>query len=121
MLLLAYVAAVTYVARFETSGAEVNKRLPFGVLLGMGFVFLATTGSWLAAGPFFGLSALAAYRVSLNSKHVTPAEIGAYIRLLLPIQAGLCASSGTAGILVGALLLVLWPISRLAGRGFYAS
>jgi 4-hydroxybenzoate polyprenyltransferase len=50
-----------------------------------------------------------------------PPMIGALIRGLLFIQAAFCLAAGGAGYIAAALLLALWPISRLVGRRFYAS
>ncbi len=48
-------------------------------------------------------------------------SIGAMIRVLLPVQAGLCALTPDAGLLPAALLLAAWPVAGRAGRAFHGS
>jgi hypothetical protein len=48
-------------------------------------------------------------------------SIGALIRGLLLVQAGLCALGGVPGLLSAAVLLALWPLSTATARRFYAS
>lgn len=121
LLLFAYIASVTFLARFETTGDQVNKSLPSGALLVMSSLFLARSGAWLASGPMLLAGFLMACSVARSPGAVTPAQIGALIGVLLPVQAAFCASSGKPGLLVGLILLVLWPVSRAAARRFYAS
>ena len=48
-------------------------------------------------------------------------NIGLLIRLLIVIQAGLCACGGQDGLVVAAIVLLGWPVSSLLGKKFYAS
>ena len=51
-----------------------------------------------------------------------PPLIGTLIRGLLFLQALFCLlAGGLAGWVAAAVLLALWPLSRLVGRSFYAS
>jgi 4-hydroxybenzoate polyprenyltransferase len=48
-------------------------------------------------------------------------RVGMLIRLLIPIQAALCAFGGRPGWVAAVCLLACWPISWWLGRRFYAS
>ena len=48
-------------------------------------------------------------------------QVGMLIRLLMPIQAGLCMFGGRGGMIAGAVVWAGWPVSSLLGRKFYAS
>ena len=48
-------------------------------------------------------------------------NIGLLIRLLIVIQAGLCACGGQGGLIVAGIVLLGWPISSMLGKRFYAT
>ncbi len=139
----AYIAAVTHLARFETrqsvpgsakvlpaliltagcavflsklqlaKGVELflRDRQPNPALVGLIIFIIALWGAWSVA-------------IILLRDRTTPVppQIGHLIRLLLLFQAALCAASGTMeGMSAAVILVLLWPISRVLGRWFYAS
>ena len=48
-------------------------------------------------------------------------SIGRLIRVLLPLQAGLCALVPATGLVPAMILLAAWPLAALTGRLFYGS
>jgi hypothetical protein len=128
-ILTAYAAAVTNLARHETrtSAPAVAKWLPLLTLL-VAPVFLASPTLLVNVPLFLGLFAFAVLQAAITTIDLSrgapiPPGIGAFIRVLLPLQAAFCAASNN-GWFAGApalLLLALWPVSRLLGRRFYAS
>jgi 4-hydroxybenzoate polyprenyltransferase len=52
---------------------------------------------------------------------VVQQSIGCFLRGLLLIQAALMSLSGTQGVLLGAVAIAAWPVSRKTARYFYAS
>jgi hypothetical protein len=137
---VAYIAAVTNLARLETQAAipPLAKWLPLLVLASGTALFISKMHFnfrdedlflLLSAGAII-ITFFTAISISFRSAlHLTkhqaapvPPEIGKHIRLLLLIQAAFCASTGLiAGSLAAMLLVILWPISRELGRWFYAS
>ncbi|MEY2599847.1 MAG: hypothetical protein RLZZ142_2106 [Verrucomicrobiota bacterium] len=126
-----FIAAVTHLARFETKPLVPRSAriLPL-ISLVPGVLFGAQNALFSPEKvPAFGLFLLplvAASRLAFQlfqPNPFLPPLIGAHIRLRLPLQAALCwvgASQGT-GPLFAAGLLLLWPVSRMVSKRFYAS
>lgn len=95
------------------------------ILLGASAVTVFPTTVWVCAG----IETLYIARVTSMARNemaggkITPKVIGMLISLLLPMQAMFClaAGAGHTGWLCAAALIVLWPISRIVARRFYAS
>lgn len=142
--LVAYIAAVTHLARREMSGRYflIERWLPACVLVVAFFSYLPLSEliDWpnqVAVVSFFFLASLGAARTAqylpdrkgktpgegLGPPIPTPALIGRLIALLLPLQAALIAGSGDglAPLVLGLAILALWPMKRWMGRLFYAS
>jgi 4-hydroxybenzoate polyprenyltransferase len=125
-----YIAGVTHLARFETRAAvpPAAKWLPAVVLL-IGATLFALELSPIAQGasvPLFLIALFSAcqvgWRLTRDAAAPVPPEIGNLIRLLLLVQAAFCAATGgVAGSLAAGALVLLWPISRVLSRWFYAS
>ncbi len=130
-----FIAAVTNLARFETRAASSPrwaKWMPAALIfaatlaiwnwLPMGTQPASTLGSFALRGLFLGatLSALA-IGAGLCGPSPIPPAIGKFIRLLILLQAALCAHTGLFGLILAALLLLLWPLSRAVSKRFYAS
>ncbi len=127
---VAYIAAVTHLARYETHTAPPSyaKWLPVAALtIGAAcFVSQLSPASQGATIPLFLIALVSAVQIALILRRdpatPVPPEIGKLIRLLLLIQAAFCAAvGGVEGSLAAGILVLLWPISRLLGRWFYAS
>jgi hypothetical protein len=129
-----WIAGVTHLARHETlrvlpPSARLAPVAGLLVLLGstlfwekMGTPFWDQIGAYslkALVGTAFVMGLLTC--LTLREGTPVPPRIGKLIRLLLPIQAGFCASTGLFGILAGLLLLALWPLSQRVSRSFYAS
>jgi 4-hydroxybenzoate polyprenyltransferase len=125
-----YIAAVTNLARHETR-IEIPrsaKWLPVVVIAGGAALFLAqlNTTALICSAPLLLVALVSALQVAIhltrNVSSPVPPEIGKLIRLLLLIQAAFCAAvGGFEGLLAAVVLLLLWPVSGLVGRRFYAS
>lgn len=146
-LLILYVAAVTALARDETSGSAPlwARWLPvFAVLAGGAFFvwtdyvqdqFVHPAGPRLplmtldrivvipCLAAALGITILAALKLSAIPPPSVPPFIGSLVRALIFLQAAFCAASlaGLAGLIFTVLLLALWPVSLIVGRRFYAS
>jgi 4-hydroxybenzoate polyprenyltransferase len=129
-IVIAYIAAVTHLARYETRAAvpASAKWLPVALLIGGAAWFLwpLNPTSQTASTPLFVIGIVSAFQTALRLVRdpgaSVPPEIGKLIRLLLLIQAAFCAAvGGLEGSLAAGLLVLLWPLSRLLGRWFYAS
>lgn len=129
-LIAFYIAAVTNLARFETQAAvpTAAKWLPAMALTVGGGIFLSHLSSSSQGGsmPLLLITLVSAFQIAWNltrdSALPVPPEIGKLIRLLLLIQAALCAAvGGVEGSIAASALVLLWPISRLLSRWFYAS
>jgi hypothetical protein len=129
-----WIASVTHLARHETLATIPNsaRMAPVaGLLFLLGSAFFwepMGTPPWALMGSIslrvlIGIAFLQGLLVCIGLKPGTPVppRIGKLIRLLLPIQAAFCASTGLFGILAGLLLLALWPLSQRVSRSFYAS
>lgn len=125
-----FIAAITQLARHETREETpgLAKWLP-AAALGTGLMaFLPLLGG-PSRTPFTALSLLALF-ASLHAASELlarpapplPPIIGKLIRLLLPLQASYAAATGEPfGAAIASAILLLWPLSRIAGRFFYAS
>ncbi len=130
LLVTLFIAAITNLARYETKSSAPGfaKWLPAAAIGGGMWNFLP-----MVSGPnrhsTFLLFALAlfialqtAWQIASNPQTPLPPMIGKLIRLLLVIQAAYCAAFGdVVGSLAAAVLIVLWPVSRVVGKRFYAS
>jgi len=142
-VLAAYIAAVTHLARFETQQtvSPVAKVLPAVALTAGVVAFLPELHLLHGVANFlrdrqpnpalvslviFLIAVVSAWQVAItllrDRTAAIPPQIGNLIRLLLLFQAALCAASATmAGMSAAVILVLLWPISRVLGRWFYAS
>lgn len=126
-----YIAAVTNIARFETKSALslAPRFLPVLALvpgLALGIQNAMYSPDKVPAAILFGVTFSGGlYQLSrlLIRPNPLPPIIGAHIRLLLPFQAAACwfGASQSLGPAFACVLLVLWPMSRLVGKRFYAS
>jgi 4-hydroxybenzoate polyprenyltransferase len=136
-----YVTAVTRIAASETEEMEIggdrwrpliNIGLCFTAI--MFFVESSSRTKLTAAGGtsiiVAGLAALmtlfwALYCGTRLTGEPEPAvvstTVGKYLRGLLFAQAAFVALAGNQGLLVAAALLLLWPVSMIFGKWFYAS
>ncbi|HUU22925.1 MAG TPA: UbiA family prenyltransferase [Phycisphaerae bacterium] len=134
--LTAYIAAVTWIAAGETRTGTVGlKRFaPLIVLAGwLGFVLVPSSAGGrlesmmqaLPAIPAFCALALTAWSALRLRRRPAPATVqravGGLIGALLPIQATLCATASTSGLIAAAVLMAAWPVFRTLSRRFYPS
>lgn len=147
-VLFAYILAVTQLARHEMAPQRMGRlrSWPAGIMAAglLAFAAAAPPGTSSARIGFIVafLCALAgavaaAWRLILHTarlrraglepaaedKSAFPAAIGLLIGNLLFIQAAFCmaASRGGAGLIIGWVLLALWPVNRMMCGKFYAS
>ncbi len=129
-----YVAAVTNLARHETKpAAPMLARVgPAFVLFGAFVLFHFGVGPVLVVPATTLLAVAVAFasaeagRLFRQPQPPLPPSIGAFIRVLLPLQAALCLTFSpmqqlTVGGIVAGGLLLLMPVSKSVGRRFYAS
>lgn len=147
LIVTAYIAAVTNLARGETHTRvpRFAKWLPALVLTAGAYAFLRRfhLQTSLPGTPLFFItlvtvllflvSVINAFQVAvrLDSDSATPVapEIGRLIRLMLLVQAAFCASNAALGAFFNdtpaytatLVLVMFWPLSRLLSRWFYAS
>jgi len=131
VILGAYIAAVTTLARSETreSSPVFARILPALVLLAAFLLFSAGHGSLLVSratmllGISLILSAAEVGRLFRKDAPPLPPVIGALIRVLLPIQAAYCLVFGASNhaFFTALGLLLCMPLSRMVGQKFYAS
>jgi hypothetical protein len=133
VLLGAYIAAVTNLARHETRtevprAAKLGPAITYGLagLAGILFSLLQPERIWAVAifGAGIVLAGWLASRMFEEKQPPLPPLIGAHIRLLLLLQAGACYAAdplGWAGFTASAVLLLLWPAAWKFSRWFYAS
>lgn len=142
--ILAYIAAVTHLARTETIGRynTVERWLPAAVLTAAFFFYLPLSPLLYRLGQFavpvlFGVAVVGAARVALQLPDrlgstptdglrppmPVPPMIGRLIGLLIPLQCAFIVGSGDGvwRIMVALAILLLWPLKRWAGRIFYSS
>lgn len=130
LLTTLFIAAVTNLARFETKTAAPGfaKWLPAAAIAGGTYSFLPMVNeanrlpTFLLLGVALFTTLQIASRLATAPETPLPPIIGQLIRLLLVIQAAYCAAFGNvAGSLAATVLILLWPISRVVGKRFYAS
>jgi hypothetical protein len=127
-----FIAGITNLARFETrTSAPFSAKLVPILPLIAGGVFGARNSLFspdkypaifLFALPVLG-SALLLRRLLSTPSPPLPPMIGAHIRLLLPLQAAVCwfGASQEWGPVCAVALVLLWPVSKVVSRHFYAS
>jgi 4-hydroxybenzoate polyprenyltransferase len=145
-LVVGFIAAVTHLAQFETKqqAPVTAKWLPLLPLVAGAILFLASVSPTAYAGHLIlwghpvvisarRISAIlflvAGFRVLQTAIQLladpatpVPSQVGELIRTLLVIQAAFCAAAGdVSGWGVAVALIILWPLSRVVGRWFYAS
>lgn len=127
---IAYIAAVTHLARLETQSGipRRTKWLPFAALVaGTGLFLQHLNGNALTASvPLFLIALVTCFQIAMRLTRdpaaPVPPEIGNLIRALLLIQAAFCAAvGGLEGSFAAAILVLMWPLHRLLSRWFYAS
>jgi 4-hydroxybenzoate polyprenyltransferase len=131
LILAAYVAAVTHLARYEMreSSPAIARILPALVLLSAFLLFSVGHGSMfyrratMLLAISLILTAAEIGRLFRKEPPPLPPVIGALIRVLLAIQASFClVFSGTNDAVFTAIALLLcMPIARIVGQKFYAS
>lgn len=131
--LVAYVAAVTVVARREMANRVPSwwSVLPAASVLVIASILLRlavvdpTLQGRLGTVLFlaFALSGLGAWRLHAGGPRATPDVIGIWISALLVVQAACCIASGggAPSLFAGLALLLLWPINRILARWAPAS
>lgn len=130
LILTAYIAAITNLARFET-GTKVPffaRIQPALVMLGAFLLFNLGHGLMLQrlATTLLGVCLIfvgaEVGRLLRKDAPPLPPVIGALIRVMLPLQAAFCVVFLTTHTQYTAVtLLVLMPVSRAVGQRFYAS
>jgi 4-hydroxybenzoate polyprenyltransferase len=127
-----FIAAVTHLARYETHARyPVHARFLPAIPLGLCAYFGAAQSFYapdkVPAAALFALAALGGlllqFRMFQKPAPKLPPLIGAHIRLLLPLQAGVCwfGASQSVGPFFAAAWLLCWPLSKIVSRRFYAS
>ena len=124
-----YIAAVTSIAAHETEEVYIGFRrwLP---TLAISLLILAIRP---LAGYFIWLTLIpSATAIIISVKiardltdtpepEVVQKSVGLYIRILLLMQAAICFTQFPIGIILGLLLLALWPLGNKLSEKFYAS
>jgi hypothetical protein len=127
-----YICAVTHLARYETrASSPLHARFLPAVPLLLAATFGITQSSYapdkVPAAALFSLAVLGGILLQIRMLRKPapplPPLIGAHIRLLLPLQAGVCwfGASQSVGPFFAALWLLCWPVSKIVSRRFYAS
>lgn len=137
-----YVAAVTHIARREMAATPIgNERWTPTIVVVFGFALISRIQpfdsilSWLGFFGFFLLAGIVTLEVANmlerasrpEQKEFTtglvPFTIGLLISGLLLIQAGfiMASGSGERGILMGLVLVGMWPLHRILDKRFHAS
>ena len=131
--MLAYIAAVTQIARVETRAVRVGSlRLLPALVLVLWFLSLNLLVHPADLPPVIGANVLAlltvVWSVSCTAKlkataspPVVQEAVGLLIRGLLLIQAALAAMLVRPGFIVTAVLLAFWPVQAKLARRFYSS
>lgn len=142
--LLAYIFAVTHLARREVGGRYflVERWLPAMVLVAGFFLYLPLSPliyrpAQILFPVLFLVTAVAAGRVAVRLPDragrtpnegvelpvPVPALIGRLIGLLIPLQSAFIVGSGDAGwrMALAVAVLALWPVKGWAARYFYSS
>lgn len=137
-----YIATVTHLARREMAATPIGgERWAPALALAIGFAFVlqsqpfGSISSWLGCSGSFllaGVVTLTAARGLASAsrperKEIAPQRvphmIGLFISGLLFIQAGfiMAAGKGLRGILIGMILIGMFPLHRLLDKHFHAS
>lgn len=125
-----YIAAVSWLAAGETRAQYlgVKRWLPTLVAALVLGAVITTCRGYRHLNIVVLIAAYTVIRTALVAAHLgrrpppvaVPPAIGAYIRLLLPLQAAFCATLQD-GLPVAIMLLALLPVSTILGRFFHAS
>jgi hypothetical protein len=143
LTILAYIAAVTHLARSEMSGRYwlVERWLPAWVLGVAFFTYLPLSQliqkpGQVAVAVLFVVVTAGAGRVAVRlpgrkglpaagapAPVPVPPLIGRLIGLLIPLQSAFIIGSGDEGwrLAVAFVILLMWPLKRWAARFFYSS
>lgn len=135
-----YVAAVTRIASQETQPVEIgpNRSRPTTSIatcfLLIAYYIISVCGHVVGVGRIGEIVAVTIALCAVAwawhcgrllagtpAPMVVSATIGRFLRGLLLIQAVFCAMSGEAGLVTAGVLVVLFPVSAILGRWFYAS
>jgi 4-hydroxybenzoate polyprenyltransferase len=137
-----YVAAVSHIARREMASTPIgDERWIPAVVLVFGFALIAriqafgSIPAWLGFSGAFLLAGIVTLEVASMleaASHpqqreftpwMVPYMVGLLISGLLLIQAGfiMVAGAGETGILVGLILVGVWPLHRILDKRFHAS
>ena len=124
-----YIAGVTWIADRETVEVRIGPRrwIPAtAFLFCLGWIAHQVRGEppafLLTAALATGWAVWQGARLhGVPPRHVLGPTIGRLIRGLLLFQAALCMLGGKPGLLVAAMLVLLWPVSTSVGRKFYAT
>ena len=125
--ILLYIAAVTHLARYETTSGAPRYAIFLPLIGPVAMVGLAkgiriNPPALAVAAAATGMIAFTAIRV-WKKKAPLPPSIGSLIRVLLIIQAFYCllAPASAQARSFACLLVLLWPVSRAVSKRFYAS
>lgn len=126
-MMVLYIAAVTNLARHETKpSAPVSARMLPIVPPVVAFAVASWEAAWFSAAAF----AMAVFftgaelrRLLAEKPAPIPPVIGALIRVMLLLQAGLCLAhpESQSAWIAAAALIALMPVACRVGRWFYAS
>lgn len=124
-----YICAVSNIASHETLRDNIGfKRwMPLIVLAGCFVAFFLSVRPFSYLSFFIGLIALVlAWQLGHKLRDApepsaASAAVGTFIKGLLLIQAAFCAIVPMSGIPAAVALLLLWPVSTLLAKRFYAS
>ncbi len=127
VLLLVLVVAYNFGSRQVRQLGFVNMGACRGVSLLLGAAAARPAQEWplvvmvAAVGVGLYIVWIAWLAVDETKREGAGVNIGLLIRLLIVIQAGLCACGGQGGLVVAAIVLLGWPVASLLSKRFYAS
>lgn len=124
-----FIAAVTWIAARETDSVRIGAvRWVPATIVALTYLCLAAAGAGgTTMAHACALLSVAALLCCGARLHGSPApelvgrNIGGMIRVLVPLQAALCASAAHGGTGIAAVLLLGWPVSALLARRYCAS
>lgn len=120
-----YIIVVSLIAHGETKQQRLGLKPWFPVMMGAALVAWAIMHNMWATGiatvALMWLMMLAWPLRREPHPKVVQKTIGSMIRVLLPIQAGLCVLVPETGWMAAVTLLCMWPVSSLVGKWFYGS